>query len=141
MANLGASEQECCRCGRQNGRYFTRHEFDSGSCHEHFFSRENRWQSGNETNEFSISNSSTAATIGYSNYSSGLSNAVYLNDRKNKALDSLAAQQYANLFHKTIGDLNVTTSESIEVFKVAMSNLVPLTTTFSATNLSNDLKR
>ncbi|HMS99586.1 MAG TPA: hypothetical protein PKA12_12630, partial [Saprospiraceae bacterium] len=36
----------------------------------------NRWQSGNETNEFSISNSSTAATIGYSNYSSGLSNAV-----------------------------------------------------------------
>ena len=101
----------------------------------------NRWQSGNETNEFSISNSSTAATIGYSNYSSGLSNAVYLNDRKNKALDSLAAQQYANLFHKTIGDLNVTTSESIEVFKVAMSNLVSLTTTFSATNLSNDLKK
>ena len=99
----------------------------------------NRWQSGNETNEFSLSNTSTAASIGYTNYSSGLSNAVY--DRKNKALDSLAAQQYANIFHETIGDLNKSTSESIEVFKVAMSNLVPLSTTFSATNLSNDLKK
>ncbi len=101
----------------------------------------NRWQSGNETNEFSLSNTSTAATIGYTNYSSGLSNAGYLNDRKNKALDSLATQQYANIFHQTIGDLNKSTSESLEVFKVALANLVPLTTTFSATNLSNDLKK
>ena len=86
----------------------------------------NRWQSGNQTNEFSISNTSTAATIGYTNFSTGLSNAGYLNDRKNKGIDSLATQQYANLFHQTIGQLNKSTSESLEVFRVAMANLVPL---------------
>ncbi len=101
----------------------------------------NRWQSGNETNEFSISNSSTAATIGYTDYSSSLSNAGFLNDKKNDAIDGLATQQYANLFHQTIGQLNKSTSESLEIYKVALSNLVPLTTTFSATNLSNDLKK
>ncbi|MBK8698599.1 MAG: DUF1501 domain-containing protein [Saprospiraceae bacterium] len=101
----------------------------------------NRWQSGNETNEFSISNSTTAATIGYTNYSTGLSNAGFLNDLKNDAMDGLATQQYANLFHQTIGQLNKSTSESIELYKVALSNLVPLATPFSATNLSNDLKK
>ncbi|MBK7790989.1 MAG: hypothetical protein IPJ54_21020 [Saprospiraceae bacterium] len=78
---------------------------------------------------------STAATIGYSNYSSGLSNAAYLNDRETRPSTVWQPNSMLTSFHKTIGDLNVTTSESIEVFKVAMSNLVPLTTTFSATNL------
>ena len=101
----------------------------------------NRFQAGNETNEFTISNSTTVDTIGYTNYSTGLSNSVFLNDKKNKAIDSLATQQYANLFHQTIGNLNKATSESIDLYKVALGNLVPLTTTFSATTLSSDLKK
>ncbi len=101
----------------------------------------NRWQSGNETNEFSISNSTTAANMGYTNYTSPSSNNGYLNDRRNKALDSLATMQYSNLFHKTIGDLNKSTSNNIDLYKTALENLIPLNTTFSATNLSNDLKK
>jgi uncharacterized protein (DUF1501 family) len=101
----------------------------------------NVFQAGNEINEFSISNSSTADTIGYTNYPSYLSNAGYLNDLKNNTIDGLAIQQYQNLFHQTIGQLNKQTSESIEIFKVGLSNLVPLTSTFSATTLSNDMKK
>ncbi len=101
----------------------------------------NVFQAGNEINEFSISNSSTADTIGYTNYPSYLSNAGFINDLKNNTIDGLAIQQYENLFHQTIGQLNKQTSESIEIFKVGLSNLVPLTTTFSATTLSNDMKK
>jgi uncharacterized protein (DUF1501 family) len=101
----------------------------------------NRWQSGNQTTEFSLSNSTTGATIGYTGYSSSLSNAGLLNDKKNDATDGLATQQYANLFHQTIGQLNKSTSESIEIYRTALSNLVPLNTFFSPNNLSNDLKK
>jgi uncharacterized protein (DUF1501 family) len=101
----------------------------------------NRWQSGNKTNEFSLSNTTSAENIGYTNYTSSIPNTGYLNDRKNRALDSLATQQYSNLFHKTLGDLNKTTSQSIDLYKTALGNLIPLTTTFSSTNLSNDLKK
>lgn len=101
----------------------------------------NRFQSGQETNEFSISNSTTSDNIGYTNFSSSLSNSGYLNDKKNGTIDGLAMQQYSNVFHQTIGSLTKSTSESLQLYKVALSNLVPLSTTFSASGLSNDLKK
>lgn len=101
----------------------------------------NRFQSGNQYNEYSISRNTNASNIGYTGFSSYLSNSGYLNSVKNNAIDSLVTQEYSNIFHNTIGDLTRQTSDSIEKFKVGLENIVPLNTPFSPSNLSQDLKK
>lgn len=100
----------------------------------------NTFQSGNMYNEYSISNNASFDNIGYDGFPSWWSNYGHLNDVKNNTIDSLATMQYSNLFHKTIGALGKQTSESIEKFKVALGNVVPIENTFSGTNLSTDMK-
>ncbi len=101
----------------------------------------NRFQSGNEFNEFSISRNSTAVNIGFSGFSSGYSNSGFMNDTKDNAIIDLVEQEYSNIFHETIGDLTKQSKESIDLVKVALQNVVPLNTMFSDTNISNDLKK
>ena len=50
-------------------------------------------------------------------------------------------QSYANIFQETFGSLGVQNIESNEIFKNAIGNVIPLTTSFSATTLSQDLKK
>ena len=64
-----------------------------------------------------------------------------LTDQRNATIESLVAQTYSNVFEQTISSLSQQTLDNIEVFKVALQNVVPLTTAFSNTNLSNDLKK
>ena len=101
----------------------------------------NRFQSGNQYNEYSISRTSTADNIGFDGFSSGSSNSGYINDLKNNTIDSLVEQQYAHLFQQTMAGLTRQTIDNIELFKTALGNVVPFTTSFSGTNLSNDLKK
>ncbi len=104
-------------------------------------SGKNRFQTGNEYNEYSVSNDTDESNIGFDGFPSWWSNSGFSNDLKNNAIDSLMEQQYANIFQQTIGALTQQTSESIEVFRNAFANVVPLLTTFSDTNLSQDLKK
>lgn len=104
-------------------------------------SGKNRFQTGNEYNEYSISRNTTESNIGYDQYPYWWSDAGMLNDMRNKAINNIAEQEYANIFAETMGTLTKQTSESIEVFREAMARVQPLNTTFSDTNLSNDLKK
>jgi len=101
----------------------------------------NRFQTGNQYNEYSISNSTTAANIGYDGLPSWWSNSGFLNDIKNGVVNNAVEQEYNNIFEKTMSSLTKQTSESIEIFQKAFGNIVPLATTFSDNNLSKDLKK
>ena len=101
----------------------------------------NRFQTGNDNQEYSIGRSTTSANIGLDGFPSYWSDAGALNDAKNNAIENAVAQEYSNIFEKTISNLTKQTSESIEVFEAAFANIVPLSTEFSDTNLSLDLKK
>lgn len=104
-------------------------------------SGKNRFQTGNEYNEYSISRSTTGANIGFTPFPSFWSDAGYKTSLKNNAIKSMVEQQYSNVFHETIGTLTKQSIESIEKFRIALENVVPLTTTFSTSSLSQDLKK
>ncbi|MFT4534866.1 MAG: hypothetical protein ACJA1A_002237 [Saprospiraceae bacterium] len=101
----------------------------------------NRFQTGNQYQEYSISRNTTAANIGLEGFPSWWSDTGILNDAKNNAISNMVEQEYSNIFHQTIGSLTKQTSESIEIFEAAFANIIPLSTTFSDNNLSNDLKK
>jgi len=104
-------------------------------------SGKNRFQTGNQYPEYSISRNATENNIGYDGFPSWWSNSGFLNDLKASTINSAAEQQYSNVLQSTIGSITNQTSESIEIYKAALGNVVPLTTPFSDTNLSNDLKK
>ncbi len=105
-------------------------------------SGKNRFQTGNDFNEYSISRNTTETNIGYERYPASWSNSGMLNDMRNNAINNIAEQEYANIFAKTMGSLTKQTSDSIEVFKEAMGRVIPFEEdAFSDTNLSNDLKK
>lgn len=104
-------------------------------------SGKNRFQTGNEYNEYSISRSTTGANIGFTPFPSWWSDAGHKTSLKNNAIKSMVEQQYSNVFHETVGTLTKQSIESIEKFRIALENVVPLTTTFSTSNLSQDLKK
>jgi len=101
----------------------------------------NRFQTGNNYNEYSISRNTTAANIGYDGFSSWWSDSGFLNDVKNNVVNNTVEQEYNNIFHQTMASLTKQSAMSIEVFEKAFGNIIPLSTTFSDTNLSNDLKK
>lgn len=104
-------------------------------------SGKNRFQTGNNYPEYSISRNTDSNNIGYDGFPYWWSNAGYLNDLKTNTINSLADQQYQNIFEKTIGNLNLQTSESIDIYRAALGNVIPIQSPFSDTNLSNDMKK
>ncbi|GLR17162.1 DUF1501 domain-containing protein [Portibacter lacus] len=101
----------------------------------------NRFQTGRDYNEYSISNNTDESNVGFKGLPYWWSDAGAKNDIKDGALNSMVEQQYSNIFHETIGALTKQTSESIEVFQNAFANVIPLSTEFSDTNISQDLKK
>jgi len=101
----------------------------------------NRFQAGQQYNEYAIDRNTTEQNIGFDGFPTWWSNSGYTNLAKNNAIDSLADQQYINVFEKTIGSLTKQTGESNQIFKIALEKLNPITTEFSDTNLSRDLKK
>ena len=104
-------------------------------------SGKNRFQSGNDFNEYSIKRNTTAANIGFTPFPSWWSDSGYKTAIRDEAIGSMAEQQYANVFKQTYGTLTKQTMNSIEKFRVALQNLVPLNTAFSTSGLSQDLKK
>ncbi|MBK9255716.1 MAG: DUF1501 domain-containing protein [Saprospiraceae bacterium] len=104
-------------------------------------SGKNRFQSGNTYNEYSISRNTTAANIGLTPFPSWWSDSGYKTALKNNAVKSMVEQEYANVFQKTIGTLTKQSLDSIEKFRVALENVVPLNTSFSSSGLSQDMKK
>ena len=101
----------------------------------------NRFQAGNTIIEFSIDNSTTEANIGFDRFPSWWSNSGFLNATKDSAINSMVNQNYANIFQETFGNLGSQTIESSEILKTALANVIPLSTTFSSSNISQDLKK
>ncbi|WP_235296387.1 DUF1501 domain-containing protein [Portibacter marinus] len=101
----------------------------------------NRFQTGNNYNEYSIKNNTDENNVGFKGHPSWWSNSGAMNAVKNGAINNMVEQEYSNIFHETIGRLTQQTSESIEIFENAFANVVPLQTSFSDTNISLDLKK
>jgi uncharacterized protein (DUF1501 family) len=104
-------------------------------------SGKNRFQAGNMYNEYSISRSTSSANIGFTPFPSWWSDAGYKTALKNNAINNMVEQQYANVFQQTIGTLTRQSIDSIEKFRIALENVVPLNTAFSTAGLSQDLKK
>lgn len=100
----------------------------------------NRFQSGQQTLEYSIKSDSTPDNIGIDGLPSWFSNSGFLNQTRNEAVESMAEDVYSNIFQKTYGALTKQATESIEVFASALGKGSPLNTDFSDTNLSEDLR-
>ena len=101
----------------------------------------NRFQTGNNVIEYAISRNSNVDNIGFDGFNNVNGETGFLNDLKNNTVKSLAEESYQNIFESTIGSLTNQTSESIEIMQAAFANIVPLSTTFSDNNLSEDLKK
>ena len=105
-------------------------------------SGKNQFQAGNQYNEYSISNRTTAENVGFDAFPEWWSRRGVLTDLRNSVINSMAEKQYANIFEKTIGSLTSQTQESIEILRVAMANLVPLEQEFDPeSRLSQDMKK
>ncbi len=101
----------------------------------------NRFQAGNTVNEFSLSNNSDDTNLGFTNLPYWQQANGYLNLRKNRGIDTLATNNYANVFNKTIGELTHKTIQLNDFFTTAFKKQIPLVTSFSNSNLSRDLKK
>lgn len=99
----------------------------------------NRFQSGNQVLEYSISNSATQDNVGFEGLPSWYSNGGFLNQTKEVAVKNMVEQSYSNLFHKTYSGLTKQTVEAIEIFKNALGKAPAINTVFSDTTLSKDL--
>lgn len=104
-------------------------------------SGKNRFQTGNNYPEYSIGRNTTSDNIGFTGVPSWYGDAGFFNDVSKDAISNVVEQEYANIFQSTIGGITKQTTESIEIFKAALQNVIPLSTSFSDTNLSNDLKK
>ena len=100
----------------------------------------NRFQSGQQTLEYSINNDTTPDNVGLQGLPNWYSNSGFLNQTREAAIDSLAADVYSNLFQKTYGTLTRQSMESLDLFGTALAKGAPLNTTFSDTRLSRDLE-
>ncbi len=101
----------------------------------------NRFQAGNDTIEYAISNGTNESNIGFEGEPWWLNNSGFLSMKRSDAIRSMAEQAYANIFESTFGTLTSQSMDAFEVFKNAFLNLVPLTTEFSDTTFSKDLKK
>lgn len=104
-------------------------------------SGKNRFQSGNVYNEYSITRSTTSSNIGFTPFPSWWSDAGYKTMSRNGAINSMMEQAYANIFHKTLGGLGKSTIDAVDKFRIALENIAPMNTAFSASSLSQDMKK
>ncbi len=100
----------------------------------------NRFQAGQQTIEYAINNNTTAQNIGIDGLPSWYSNGGFLNQTRDQAVESMVEDVYSNIFQKTYSTLTRQSQESIKLFGSALGKGSPLTTVFSNTRLSNDLR-
>ncbi|MEL6989069.1 MAG: DUF1501 domain-containing protein, partial [Bacteroidota bacterium] len=103
-------------------------------------SGKNPFSAGNSTSEIAIK-TTNSNDLGLDGIRSSASNAGFLNDAKSNAIKSMAEAQYSNIFHQTIGQLTKESIQSNEILKIAFEQINPLSSNFSATSLSQNLKK
>jgi uncharacterized protein (DUF1501 family) len=101
----------------------------------------NRFQSGKDTFEFTLSNDATIDNIGFKGYPWWYGNGGVLNDAKDKAVLGMAEQSYKSIFQSTYGSKTTNAHESLQILKDALAKLVPISTSFGQSYLSKDLKK
>lgn len=101
----------------------------------------NRFQAGNQVVEYALSNTTDENNIGFDGEPYWKGNSGFLNMKRKDAIQSMAESVYDNIFQQTFGTLTGQTIESSEYFKVALGNVTPLSTQFSPSGLSQDLKK
>jgi uncharacterized protein (DUF1501 family) len=101
----------------------------------------NRFQSGNNVVEYSIDRNTTENSVGFDGFPSWWNNHGHLTASRDSAHANMVEQTYANLFQETYGNLGQQNIESNKIFKTALGNVIPITSSFSSTNLSEDLKK
>ncbi len=100
----------------------------------------NRFQSGQQTLEYSINDNTSSANIGIDGLPSWYSNSGFLNQVRDEAVDSMVEDIYSNIFQNTYSSLTRQSKESIQLFATALDKGSPLNTVFSDTGLSRDLR-
>ncbi len=104
-------------------------------------SGKNRFQAGNETIEFTLSRNTTGSNIGFTPYPTWWGDSGYKTDIRNEAISNMMEKEYLNIFQQTLGGVGKSSMESIEKFRVALSNVNNFNTSFSTSGLSQDLKK
>jgi uncharacterized protein (DUF1501 family) len=99
----------------------------------------NVFQAGNNTIEYSISNEGNGVE-GIEKFYPWYSNSGFLNDIRDNAVKDMATQMYANVFKQTMGSLTSQSLDSLEEFGEAIAKVPEFPTTFSTSNLSQDLR-
>ena len=99
----------------------------------------NRFQSGNQVLEYSISNDANQSNVGLDGLPSSYSNGGFLNQTKNTVVQNMVEMEYSNLFHKAYGTLASQSIDAIEIMKAALGKVPPINSAFSSSALSQDL--
>ena len=100
----------------------------------------NRFQAGNQVTEFSLPNTATVDNLGIESIVPWYRNTGYLSDIRDMAVNNLVEDVYSGIFHDTYSSLTRQTVESVAFFKAALGKKSPITTAFSDTQLSQDLR-
>ncbi|MEL6123633.1 MAG: DUF1501 domain-containing protein, partial [Bacteroidota bacterium] len=98
----------------------------------------NRFQTGQNVVEYAISNNLSADNVGFDPIRS-YGNAGVLSEIRNTAISDMVTHTYQNLLQQTIGGLTTDAIQSFELFKEALAKAPSLSSSFSDTNISQDL--
>jgi len=100
----------------------------------------NRFQSGNSVVEYAISNDPDPAKLGIEPINPNFNDAGLLTDVRNRAINNIVEQSYANIFQDTYADLTQQSIEAVNIFKQALEKKPSIPTVFSDTTLSQDMR-
>jgi uncharacterized protein (DUF1501 family) len=99
----------------------------------------NVFQTGENINEYSISNNVNPNNVGLEVLPTWWNSSGIMNDLRNSALDSLVGQTYANLLQQTYSGIAKEAIASYDIFKEALKKVPTISTQFPNTSLGNDL--
>jgi uncharacterized protein (DUF1501 family) len=99
----------------------------------------NLFQRGKDISEYAIRSDISPNNVGFEPFPLYWSNAGYMNQLRDDAIDNLMSKTYANLLQKTYATTAKTSIAAFAVFKEALKKVPAFTTTFPTTSLGDDL--
>jgi len=100
----------------------------------------NRFQAGNQVIEFSIPNTATPDNLGVEAVVPWWGHSGFMTQLRDQTVNNLVEDVYSNIFQDTYSSLTRQTIESINLFKASLAKKPNITTSFSDTRLSQDLR-
>jgi uncharacterized protein (DUF1501 family) len=99
----------------------------------------NIFQRGQDISEYAIRSDIGPNNVGFEPFPEWWSNAGYLNQLRNTAIDNMMSKTYANLLQKTYATTTKTSIAAFDTFKEALKKVPAFTTTFPNTSIADDL--